>query len=116
MRRFTLLAVMLMIVIASALPARAEIRVGEYEKLQGDSLNLYISGVGVGYLWANAMIKKSGQPLLYCQPREFTATGETYKNILDKEISANKDMYTLDIPIELILLRGLQKTFPCEGK
>lgn len=74
---------------------------------------LYISGVGDGYLFANASVKSERKvQSLYCQPSSLSLNGYNYKNILDDELKSGR--YSSDTPISVVLLRGLQRTFPCK--
>ncbi len=76
----------------------------------------YISDIGIGYFYANVELVMRKQKLLYCQPEKLVVTEDNYLRILEDTIKEirRKGQNLEDSPIELILLLGLQKTFPCQ--
>jgi len=97
--------------------ANAEFTLKEYRSMKHtDMFKEYITGLGVGFYWANMHLDQSGKPPLYCQPVKLSLSGENYLNILDRYIEQNKDSKDKLKPgtfIELLLLQGLIDTFPC---
>ena len=83
-------------------------------------MNIFIQGLGEGFLWANTELEFNKRPLLYCQPGKLLLGSENYKDILDRQIDEmrkidkkfNEDKYYIGI----ILLEGLKETFPCKNK
>jgi len=88
----------------------------QFNSVDRESLNIYINGVGTGFSWANAMLNEPGSPKLYCQPPNLSLGTNNYVAILESQIIELKKAGILkeDTPIELILLLGLKKTFPCK--
>lgn len=95
----------------------AELRVGQYQQMkdsQRADLYALIGGLGEGIAWANAWIESHNQPKLYCPPNIPLQT-QNYKDILDAEItSAPPGLITPDLPIGMVIMLGLEKTFPCK--
>jgi hypothetical protein len=88
-----------------------------YEELKKDkSFDIWIAGIGEGYLVANAALASRNQPMLYCHPGKLTLMYTNYRNILDEEVKRAQPVpYYPDMPLSMILLYGLQKTFPCSS-
>jgi hypothetical protein len=76
----------------------------------------YVLGVGTGYSWANTELSGTHRKLLYCQPKEFALTEENYLDILEGQVKAERagGHADLPVPLELLLLKGLERTFPCK--
>jgi hypothetical protein len=107
------------------LSLRAEITVKAYQKSVHSSdrdraatMKLYVMGVGSGIAWANTAAEKNNAPL-YCQPPNFSMNGDYYIDILDKTIKELESKTTAkelnEYPVGLIVLMGLQKSFPCQA-
>lgn len=103
------------------LPLIAEISVGNYEKLslsQKESLKDYITGVGVGISWANTELKETQK--LYCPPGNLALDTVNYTWILDEQIKYTKKLFSgsgkdyQQYHIEMFLVKGLIRTFPCK--
>lgn len=106
-----------LIIMSIAMPLQAQFILSTYnEERQYDSFKIFINGVGSGLLAANAMVKHRKQPPLFCPPDKLGLGIANYMSIIDGEIQDNKSIYTLDTPIQLILLKGLQRVFPCDKK
>jgi len=80
---------------------------------------VYINGVGDGLVTANLEAgTKTGA--LFCQPPKFALNIDNYVQILDsviKFVSAKAPPAELaETPIVVLLLEGLEKTFPCKSK
>ena len=75
----------------------------------------YVTGIGNGIGWANAVAERRKQPL-YCKPEKVELGMSKWLDILDREIegaSARMPASKLDkIDIGLVLLEGLMNTFP----
>lgn len=99
-------------------PSNAEIKLSEYIGANNPNLfKEYIAGLGKGYYWANSQLKHKKQARLFCQPERLFLNADNYISILNKEIKyTDYDYTTDDTIIEVILLRGLEKTFPCSKK
>jgi hypothetical protein len=90
-------------------------------------VEIYLDGVGEGFLTANTALSKSGQARLFCAP-DIEFNGKNYRSLLDEEL---QDMVQRDkarkpgsrpfsslsyVPISIPLLQALQNKFPCEKK
>lgn len=109
--------VILFVVVVSSSSVQAEILLKNFDKSKekfSTEVEAYITGVGSGISFANAMLSSRKLTELYCAPPNLALTYTNYMDILDREIKENKNKYSLDTPVEAILLVGLQKVFPCE--
>jgi hypothetical protein len=102
----------------------ADMTVKEYQKEmhssdrdRADAVKLHVIGIGQGIAWANAAAEKNNTPL-YCQPPKFSMNGNNYIDILDKVIKTFESKTTAkdlnEFPIGMLLVMGLQQTFPCQ--
>lgn len=102
----------------SSNPAIAAMTLETYEqkyKSKDDSyVKLYLSGVGSGYEYMNLYLLVNKMPPVYCAPDNLPLTGDNYLNILDKTIEQSRKQISPNVKIELLLLQGLMKTFPCK--
>jgi len=90
------------------------ITVKEYELVKKADLDWtedYINAVGVGIFWSNAMLWEQEKQRLYCSPSKLSLNAGNYIRILEEEIQNGG--YTKESPVEMILLFGLIRTFPC---
>lgn len=71
----------------------------------------YISGLGIGYSWANAQLYALKRPMLYCQPGKLALETNNYVRFLEDGIIEQKSTNGI---IEAILLDQLIKVFPCK--
>ena len=86
-----------------------ELKVSDYKKVSYDKLTLLkVEQLGVGISWANTAFKNKK---IYCAPDNLALVDKNYKRILDDELKRGN--YSDDIYIGLILLMGLENTFPC---
>jgi len=105
---------MCLITMITAIPSRAEVTMRDYDEVKESKwFKSYIYGVGVGYRCANADLVVRNHPMLYCSPKKLALDASNYIDILNREIQNSINKYTINMPVELILLEGLQKTFPC---
>src|ERR1700726_1900226 len=80
-----------------------------------ETLQNYIDGVGNGLLWANSVLKAENKEPLFCNP-DLALNEDNYLALLDRQIKDGtpaKTAWRDDDPIEIILLRAMQRTFPC---
>ena len=81
-----------------------------------------ISGAGRAYLMANANLDLLRRPKLYCQPGKFSLDARNYADIAVKRYEQDRLIFNASplaqqSPLDLlvmILLEGLQDTFPCK--
>jgi hypothetical protein len=95
--------------------AFAEVPVKDYEKMKStDMMKVYVRGLGNGMVTVNSLVKHT----LFCQPSKLALTLDNLIQILDKEIERFEERYgsqaTQKFPIEILMLYGLQNTFPCD--
>jgi len=77
-----------------------------YEKL------LYITGVGSGYEWSNAFLGQKGKQPLFCVQNGLALNPKNYITIFEQELKEQN--YAADEFVEIVLMHGLQRTFPCK--
>jgi hypothetical protein len=102
----------------------ADMTVKQYQKEvhssdrdRADAVKMLVMGIGQGIAWANAAAEKNNAPL-YCQPPNFSLNGNNYIDILDKTIKTFESKTTAkelnDFPIGMLLMMGIQQSFPCQ--
>ena len=72
-----------------------------------------IGGMQIGLLWANTMLEKRGQPLLYCQPDHLMITDTQMIDMMRRTMK-DKPKWG-DFPLGMMVLVTLQRTFPCKS-
>jgi hypothetical protein len=75
---------------------------------------MYVMGAGEAYMAANAALLVEHKQLLYCQLGNLGLSADNYVNILQDEIPRWGDRSSDDLAMVLILLAGLEYTFPCK--
>lgn len=87
-----------------------ELRLRDYEKVINEKLTLLsVDQLGRGISWANTTFKNQK---IYCAPKNLALNDRNYKRILDDEIK--RGSYSDETYIGLILLIGIENTFPCK--
>ena len=89
----------------------------EAKKVGGEAWKLtenYINGVGVGLVVANGILHARKQDFIYCPPENLTLNSQNYISIIDDALKHPNSLFNDEFPIEFVLARGLQDTFPCE--
>lgn len=106
--------------------AKAEITVRDYrttmsskDQAQIALTKFYVNGIAAGIMAANARLDIVNQ--LYCPNKSLVLNTDNYLDILDREIAnlAQRGMPNAmldETPISLVILGGLQETFPCHNK
>jgi hypothetical protein len=96
--------------------AAADVRLDSYRNPKNEAFRnfnqLYLDGVRSGLIAYNARLKGLGGQPLFCMPGNLAMTTEQTEDIMLK--SADKRAARGDMLIALLLLSGLQDTFPCE--
>jgi hypothetical protein len=96
--------------------AAADVRLDSYRNPKNEAFRnfnqLYLDGVRSGLIAYNARIKSLGGQPAFCMPGNLAMTTEQTEDIMLK--SADKRAAKGDTLIALLLLSGLQDTFPCE--
>jgi hypothetical protein len=79
---------------------------------------LFIYGLGEGMGWANNSAREA-KLSLFCPPNNLTMSENLYLDIVDRAIQTRAVIpkEKLDeMPVGVLLFKGLQETFPCVGK
>lgn len=91
--------------------------VADYEKARSTSeMKLYMTGVGQGLVWANEGVANEHKVRLFCPPPAMTLMPENFIRITEENISFYRETlkgFNDQMQVELVMLRGLQNTFPC---
>ena len=102
--------------LAAAPAAAADVRLDSYRNANTEGLRnehqLYLDGVKSGFMAYNAWMRNHGGQPAFCMPGNLIMTTEQTEDIMLK--SADKRAAKGDMLIALLLLWGLQDTFPCE--
>jgi hypothetical protein len=87
----------------------------DYERLRNtDTMQTYIIGVGRGYEWANVRLKHKNQPPFYCRPPYLSMGIVDYDRIIHNEMEMIGKGIHMQAPLEMFLLDGLERAFPCQ--
>jgi hypothetical protein len=102
--------------LAAAPAAAMDVRLDSYRNPNNteglrNAHHVYLDGAKSGLMAYNAWMKRHGQPV-FCMPGDLALTTEQTEDIMLK--SADKRAAKGDVPVALLLLSGLQDTFPCE--
>jgi len=96
--------------------AAGDVRLDSYRNPKNETVRnfyqFYLDGVRGGLMASNAWIRSRGGQLTFCMPGNLAMTTEQTEDIMLK--SADKRAAKGDMLIALLLLWGLQDTFPCE--
>lgn len=98
---------------SASLSAEANISLQSINTLMSSQEKLiYITGVASGYSWYNTYLEHDGKELLFCVPSELGLNPQNYMNIFEGELKEQN--YKPDSYVEIILMQGLKRTFPCK--
>lgn len=75
---------------------------------------VYLDGLKDGLITLNIAIARKGVTPLFCLPPKMALTGDQADDILKREAQSVPEPD--DMPVGIVLLAGLRKTFPCEGQ
>lgn len=102
----------------AAEPCTAEVRLRDYEQVRAtERFRSYLHGVGIGYLWANSTFYLDSGRRLFCLPDHVRLDASGFLDILDRQIRSDAATGVLNEPdtaVELLLLQGLRREFPCQ--
>ena len=73
----------------------------------------YVTGVARGFEASNAVLSNRGDARLFCVPRKLPLNTRNYIDILDDELERRGTAVTGNELVEIVLFRGLERTFPC---
>jgi hypothetical protein len=102
----------------TAAPAAAiDVRLDSYRNSKNteglrNAHHLYLDGAKSGLMAYNAWMKNHGGQPAFCMPGNLALTTEQTEDIMLK--SADKRAAKGETPVSLLLLSGLQDTYPCE--
>ncbi len=79
----------------------------------------YLKGVGDSLQFASVWGEGNGHAPLFCPPEKFVLTADNFDNIYTEELEKLKKekgvKQTKFLPVGLVMLLGLQSTFPCKS-
>jgi len=103
--------------LANAASGREAITLKEYSKVKNEEwFKAYVSGAGRALGFANAVLKRRKERPLSCEPTDIPVYQQNFLDILDREVKFAEQTSTAtpDTEVALLLLMGLQSTFPCK--
>jgi hypothetical protein len=74
---------------------------------------IYLDGVKEGLLFFNAALQADGKTPYFCLPSKLALTVEQVEEIMMRQAKTVVDPDR--VPVSILLLHGLQDTFPCGG-
>lgn len=112
----------------SVAPANGQMTVKQYQANMASRdtnriamTHLYVLGLSEGMSWAEFERRsrlKTTTPL-YCVPEKFSLNDENLLDIINKEINFLSTLATPKetdtLSIGMLLMKGLERTFPCKG-
>jgi len=84
------------------------------DKADKAALKVYLDGVKEGIIMLNVTLQVEGRQPLFCQPQKLVLTVEQAEEIMMRRATKMADPD--GVPISIILIHGLQDTFPCDEK
>jgi hypothetical protein len=118
MKRFIGIAIMCSAALTSASPAWADAATAkQFLQLDAsedgrDLAELKIASLEEGIRVANAhLASTAGSTPLYCQPASLVLTGSQLADMVGRAVGQDKTLQ--NVPVPVVLLGVLQKTFPC---
>jgi hypothetical protein len=87
-------------------------------------LQLYLKGIGEGFVWANTLLHSTERDRLYCAPEKLELNIDNYQQILESFLPNARTTFADimkrgsfksvdDLPLGLALLLALMDAFPC---
>lgn len=102
--------------LAAGPAAAADVRLDSYRNPKSETFRnfnqLYLDGVKSGLMAYNARVKNRGGEPAFCMPADLALTTEQTEDIMLK--AADKRAAKGDTLVSLLLLAGLQDTYPCD--
>ncbi|MGY4476864.1 hypothetical protein ACVILL_004278 [Bradyrhizobium sp. USDA 3364] len=96
--------------------AAADVRLDSYRNPKSENFrifnHMYLDGVRGGLMASNAWLKRHGGQMLFCMPGDLALSSEQTEEIMLK--SADKRSAKGEMVVALLLLWGMQDTYPCE--
>ena len=100
---------------AAAIPAGIRLSSAHYEYFKaqgGDSFALWVKGVGAGIEAANAWLIANHRAPLFCPPPALALTHDNFLQILDEQMKLTPS--GVDWPLDVVLVNGMIRAFPCK--
>jgi hypothetical protein len=93
-----------------------EVRLGEYRSESREPFRtfnkLVVAGLKSGLIAYNVALGVEGKEALFCLPPKLALTTEQAEDIINR--TADQHSFPSDSLISLVLLQGLEETFPCK--
>jgi hypothetical protein len=93
-------------------------QVGAYESNKGDvAVRLYLYAAGQAYMVYNTAVTQKGLKPLFCPPKSLSMNEGNYVSVFEKALPKARLVFgprLPRVPMEIVLLDGLQSTFPCD--
>ena len=74
---------------------------------------IFLTGIGNGFMAANAVLASNNQTQLFCAP-PIALNFDNIEDILEKEYSTRPVQWQPTSTMRMVLLVGLMKAFPCK--
>jgi hypothetical protein len=74
-------------------------------------MHIYLTGVANGFVWMNAELASKKRPQFFCPPEDRDIDLEDYVRQIDEVLTWHP--WSADTSIEPLLLRVIQRRFPC---
>ncbi len=112
----SLFALLLLIAVAAPADASYVSTYQEMRRLSAEVSDTYLRGIGEGIMSGNALASQRGSGF-YCQPNNLVLDPSNYHQILMDQVEHMDSRGTSleGVPVSLVLLLGLMRTFPCSA-
>lgn len=86
------------------------------------TFDLYVKGIGDGFVWANALLESTHRERLFCVPEKLDLDSRNYQQILESFLPTlnSKVHWPLrtwksveEVPVGFVLIEALVDAFPC---
>ena len=123
MRTHGLAAVIAIAALYAAPASSGTLSLGDFNKAHAAgplsmTLSSYLYGIADGFASSNASLRGDGHPMMFCQPEKLRVNLENLVQMVDDEVArcarGGGKPYRDELPVALILLEAMKRTFPCE--
>jgi hypothetical protein len=112
-KRFLAVALVANATVCIISPAFADPPAEQFLQSRDDSqAALYITGIAVGFSWANAHLNQARQPLLFCAPEHGAITYGQMMDIMSSYVRDHRSAAAA--PVGVTLMLALQDAYPCK--
>jgi hypothetical protein len=105
----------LLTIVLSTTPAAAETSAREFLQMYASDDNqaakIYLRGLHQGVSWSNTVLNYQKLPKLYCAPDTITLTDDQVQDVIRRLVE--KEPLNGTYPIAMVMLKALQRAFPC---